>query len=251
MFFGRKDWSAHVHNVEEVALGPGFQALRDRIVELASPRAGEIAVDVGSGTGLLALALAPRLGTVWAIDSSRAMTEYLRVKAVSAELDNLRVVVASAVCLPLDACSADLVISNYCFHEMHHRDKERGLAEAFRILKPGGRLVIGDMMFALNPACARDRRVVITKLRAIGGRGLPGLARVLKNAVRIALGSWEHPANEAWWREALKRAGFAGVRVELQPHEGGIVAATRPAMTAARLGTAPPQIVAPPGAPPA
>src|SRR3977135_4034648 len=111
-----KDWNVHVADAEVVARGEGFRALRDRIISQARPRPGETVVDVGSGTGLLALAVAPLVDTVWAVDTSRAMCDYLRTKAESARLDNIKVTVASAISLPLVDDSVDLVISNYCLH---------------------------------------------------------------------------------------------------------------------------------------
>jgi ubiquinone/menaquinone biosynthesis C-methylase UbiE len=166
---------------------------------------------------------------VWAIDSSPAMNEYLRVKATSADLDNVKTVLASAVSLPLVDELADLVVSNYCLHELRGADKYRALAEAMRVLKPGGRLVIGDMMFSFNPMQSRDRRVVSVKLRTLARRGPPGVLRLLKNAARQATGRGEHPANATWWHEALERSGFHHVKIEMLAHEGGIAIAERPA----------------------
>jgi ubiquinone/menaquinone biosynthesis C-methylase UbiE len=203
------------------------------VIELARPQAGQTVVDLGAGTGLLSLAFAERVAHVWAIDSSPAMGDYLRVKASSAQLHNIETVVASAVSLPLVDGIADLVVSNYCLHELRHPDKCRALAEARRVLKPGGRLVIGDMMFSLNPIQARDRRVVADKLRELARRGLPGVWRLLKNAARLLSGRWEYPANAAWWDEALKRAGFERVRIELLAHEGGVAVAEAPVEGAA------------------
>jgi ubiquinone/menaquinone biosynthesis C-methylase UbiE len=198
-------------------------------MELAEPQAEHTVVDVGAGTGLLSLAFAERAARVWAIDSSAAMGEYLRVKADSAGLHNVETVLASAVSLPLVDHVADLVVSNYCLHELRRDDKHRALEEARRVLKPGGRLVIGDMMFSLNPIQSRDRRVVTVKLRMLASRGLPGVWRLLKNAARLASGRWEHPANAAWWHEALKRSGFHHVKIEMLAHEGGIAMAQAPA----------------------
>jgi ubiquinone/menaquinone biosynthesis C-methylase UbiE len=226
--FGRKNWDGRVDDAEQVARGLGLQALRDRIVELAGPAPEEVVVDLGAGTGLLALAVADRVRRVWAVDSSRAMGDYLRVKAESAELDNVRVVQASVTNIPLVDGVADLVLSNYCFHEMGERDKRRALSEALRLLRPGGRLVIGDMMFSLNPCSPRDRRIVSEKVRSIGRRGLPGLLRVLKNALRLATGRWERPETAAWWRGALEQCGFELISIELLRHEGGIASAHRP-----------------------
>jgi ubiquinone/menaquinone biosynthesis C-methylase UbiE len=225
MFATSKDWDARVADAELIARTAGFRHLRERIIELAEPRAGHSVVDVGSGTGLLALAFAERTARVWAIDSSPAMSEYLRVKASSADLDNVETVVASAVSLPLVDGVADLVVSNYCMHELRRAEKYRALAEARRVLKPGGRLVMGDMMFSLNPVQSRDRRVVAGKLRELAGRGLPGVWRLLKNAARLASGRWEYPANAAWWHDALTQSGFHNVRIELLAHEGGIAVA--------------------------
>lgn len=228
MFGAAKNWDARVADGELVARGAGFRGLRDRIVELAEPQERDTVVDLGSGTGLLSLAFAQRAARVWAIDSSPAMNEYLRVKAASSGLDNIENVRASVVSLPLVDDVADLVVSNYCLHELRGADKRRALAEAMRVLKPGGRLVIGDMMFSLLPTRSRDRRVVTVKLGDLLGRGFPGIWRLVKNAARLASGRWEHPANAAWWEEALTRSGFDRVRTELLAHEGGIAVAEAP-----------------------
>src|SRR5947209_6671304 len=162
-----KDWDKHVVPAEDVARSDGFQELRDRILELAAPRSGEVAVDIGAGTGLLALALAAEVDKVFAVDISQQMAEYLSVKATSAELENIETAVASAISLPLVDGAADLVVSNYCFHHLRHADKERALAEIHRVLRPGGRLVFGDMMFRVSLARPRDRRVIAGKAAAL------------------------------------------------------------------------------------
>ena len=222
MFSAPKDWNSRVVEAEVMARGIGFRGLRDRIVELAEPQAKHIVVDLGSGTGLLSLAFAERTARVWAIDMSPAMGNYLGVKTASVKLENVETVLASVVSLPLVDDISDLVVSNYCLHELRHAEKYRALAEARRVLKPGGRIVIGDMMFSLNPIHARDRRVVGRIVRKIARRGLPGIWRLLKNAVRLLAGRWEHPADAAWWEHALQISGFENVRIEILDHEGGI-----------------------------
>jgi ubiquinone/menaquinone biosynthesis C-methylase UbiE len=223
-----KDWDAHVVEAEELARTPGFQRLRDRILALARPEPEDVAVDVGAGTGLLSLALAAHVKRVWALDISPAMTEYLRVKAASAELENIEATTATAISLPLVDESATLVVSNYCYHHLSDEDKERALSEALRVLVPGGRIVIGDMMFRVEVASPRNRRLIWAKVKAIARRGPAGMLRLLRNALRLAAGRWEKPAEGHWWHDALRRAGFEAVSVELLDHEGGIVVARRP-----------------------
>ena len=156
---------------ETVSRGPGFVALRDRILELTAPRPTDRIVDVGSGTGLLSLAIAERSDHIWAIDSSRAMGEYLRVKASSAGFQNIETVFASATSLPLVDGVADAVVSNYCMHELRNEDKLAALAEAARVLKPGGRLVIGEHRGARRVGAGGNQRRYRPR-RRVGPGGL-------------------------------------------------------------------------------
>lgn len=223
-----KDWNQHVLEAEELASSEGFERLRDEIVRLARPVPDDVVVDVGAGTGLLTLALAPRVARVWAVDISPAMLERLAMKTATAGLANVETAAANAVTLPLADESVSLVVSNYCYHHLSDDDKQRGITELFRVLQPGGRVVIGDMMFRVQMTDRRSRRVIASKIGAFLRRGPAGLLRLLKNAVRLLSGRWEQPADADWWRRALKRSGYTDVQVRLLEHEGGIVTARRP-----------------------
>jgi len=223
-----KDWDQYVVEAEAVARRPGFQGLRDQIIARAAPHTEDEAVDIGSGTGLLTLALAERVKHVWALDIAPPMCEYLRVKAASAGLQNVQATVASAISLPLVDESSDLVVSNYCFHHLKDRDKRQALSEAQRVLRSGGRLVFGDMMFRPGLGDARDRQVTSGKVRAMLSKGPAGVLRLAKNGARFAAASWEKPARAGWWEEALRDAGFCEVEVETLAHEGGVASARKP-----------------------
>ena len=222
-----KNWNRYVASAETVARGPGFQALRDRIIELASVSADDEVLDLGSGTGLLTLPAAERARRVWALDISQGMADYLSAKARSAGLDNVEAIVGSAVSVPLVDESVQAVISNYCFHHLDHAAKLTALTEASRVLAPGGRLVIGDMMFSLAPGDRRNRAVVSSKVRSLLAKGPAGAWRLARNGARYVAGRWERPADASWWTAALAEAGFTEVSVETLEHEGGIARARK------------------------
>ncbi len=212
-----------------MADSPGFRALRDEIVDLAAPEPGDEVLDVGAGTGLLTLALAPRVGRIWALDVSSAMCQHLRGEVAALGLENVDTIESNATSVPLPSESVDLVVSNYCFHHLRDADKEKALAELRRVLRPGGRLVFADMMFRVSLVDQRNREVVAGLVGRLVRRGPAGLLRIAKNAFRYLTGRWEQPAEVAWWRGALDRAGFTEAEVHSLEHEGGIASARRPA----------------------
>lgn len=223
-----KNWNNYVAHAEEIARSDGFRRLRDEIIARAELAADDEVVDLGSGTGLLTLPAASRAQRVWAVDISPRMGEYLEVKARSAGLDNVETASASIVSLPLVDGAADVAVSNYCFHHVPAAEKMVALREVYRVLRPGGRVVIGDMMFSPTALDARSRTVLSSKIRTMLRRGPAGLWRLAKNALRLLTGRWERPATPEWWQGALPQAGFERVEIEVLEHEGGIVCARKP-----------------------
>jgi ubiquinone/menaquinone biosynthesis C-methylase UbiE len=225
-------WDDRVEAWEDVAESEAFLTLRDRIVELAAPQPDDRVIDLGAGTGLVALVLAPCVQEVIAVDLSERMLERLEVLAAADEATNLRAVEADLRVLPVEDEWATIVVSNYAFHHLDDAGKELALSEARRVLRPGGRLVVCDMMFSLSLE-ARDRRVVWEKVAAMLRRGPAGVVRILRNAGRVVVGRWEQPARPETWIEMLEHRGFVDVKVELLEHEAAIATARRPDVTSA------------------
>lgn len=220
-------WDARVAAWDELAASPAFTRLAAQVLELASPREDEVVVDLGAGTGLLSLLAARRAASVYAVDYCEPMLERLSERARADGLDNVHTVVADMREVPLEDESASVVVSSYAFHHLADEGKELALAETRRILRPGGRLVLCDMMFSLSLA-GRDRRIVASKIVGIARKGPAGIVRLARNAGRLATGRWEHPATPERWRDMLEGRYFVDIEFVPAESEAGIASARRP-----------------------
>ena len=123
------------------------RALRKLTVDQALIKPGESVLDVGCGTGEVTLLAKTRAkeGTVYGIDPAPEMIAVARKKAARKRLDiDFRVGVIEA--LPFSDKSLDVVTSSLMMHHLPEALKVRGLAEIYRVLRPGGRLLIADFM---------------------------------------------------------------------------------------------------------
>jgi SAM-dependent methyltransferase len=161
--------------------------------------------------------------SVLTVDISPVMAESLTAHAARAGLDNVRTEVADLRTFRLPTASADLVVSSYALHHLRNEDKRALSAEAARWLRPGGRIVIADMIFGRG-VTRRDRAILRDKVTALAGRGPAGWWRIAKNLTRYGLGvGHEHPAAPQFWQLALCNAGFTDVRFEPIVAQAGIV----------------------------
>jgi ubiquinone/menaquinone biosynthesis C-methylase UbiE len=123
-----------------------LRKLRDHTIDLAQLQPGESVLDVGCGTGALAMETYERVGAtgrVYGIDPGPKQIARARFKAERASLPiDFQVGVIEQLAFPDQ--SFDVVLSTLVMHHLPDDLKRLGLAEVARVLKPGGRLVIVD-----------------------------------------------------------------------------------------------------------
>ncbi len=114
------------------------------LAEAVAARSADRAIDVGTGAGHAALALAPRVAHVDAVDPTPEMLVLARRLASERGVANIAFSEASAEALPFPDRTFDVAISRFSVH--HWPDPAAAFGELARVLRPGGRLGVVDMV---------------------------------------------------------------------------------------------------------
>jgi SAM-dependent methyltransferase len=158
---------------------------------LATIQAGESVLDLGSGGGIDVLLSARRvgpIGKVYGLDMTDEMLVLARENQRKAGVTNVEFLKGEIEQIPLPDNSVDLIISN-CVINLSP-DKDRVLNEAFRVLKPGGRLAVSDIVV----------------------RG--AMPQEIRHSVELWAGCVAGALEESVYQAKLKDAGFEQISIE-------------------------------------
>jgi arsenite methyltransferase len=159
---------------------------------LAELKPGEVVLDLGSGGGIDVLLSARRVGPTgkaYGLDMTDDMLALARENQQKAGATNVEFLKGEIEAIPLPDDSVDVIISN-CVINLSG-DKDRVLAEAFRVLRPGGRFAVSDIV-GLRPVPAEVRRSLELWVGCIAGA-----------------------LDQGDYRARLDRAGFTDVDIEI------------------------------------
>src|SRR2546427_2472833 len=159
---------------------------------LAKLQLGETVLDLGSGGGIDVILSAKRVGPTgkaYGLDMTDEMLALARENQKKAGIDNVEFLKGAIENIPLPDNSIDVIISN-CVINLSG-DKDRVIAEAFRVLKPGGRFAVSDVV--------------------VRGAVSPDIRKSMELWVGCIAGALEE--NE--YRQKLSRAGFENVDLEV------------------------------------
>jgi len=158
---------------------------------LAELKPGETVLDLGSGGGIDVLLSARRVGPrgkAYGLDMTDEMLALARANQAAAAVANVEFLKGEIEHIPLPADAVDVIISN-CVINLS-ADKDAVLREAFRVLKPGGRLAVSDVVVTAEVPAA------------------------IRKSMELWLGCIAGALRDRDYIDKLARAGFEGIQIE-------------------------------------
>ena len=125
---------------EDYVPGKSWKSMAEALLRLMPPM---VIADLGAGDGTFSLLLAQQAVKVIAVDSSAKMVEFARDQAARHEVKNVEYRLGDIEEVPIDEATVDLAFFSQSLHHALH--PERAVHEAWRILRPGGRIAILDL----------------------------------------------------------------------------------------------------------
>ena len=185
----------HIHNEVQTQFGnsPDYYAASQVhgegdtlavIVEFAQPTGSERVLDIATGTGFAAFAIAPNVAHVTATDLTYEMLAKARELASERGMSNVEFRVAAAESLPFAAESFDIVTCRIAPH--HFQDVRAFLSESYRVLRPSG------LFCMIDTVCPESERLIQWQNRV----------EKLRDASHV----WAYPPSQ--WRKMIDETGF-------------------------------------------
>ena len=196
--FAPLDWAVRLYEVGQLDELPEAAKLASlgcgNPTALAELHPGEVVLDLGSGGGVDVLLSARRVGPtgkVYGLDMTDEMLALARENQRRAAVTNVEFLKGEMEHVPLRDASVDVIISN-CVINLS-LDKDKVFAEAFRVLKPGGRCAVSDVVFHGDVA---------------------GVPEALRRDVEAWVGCVAGALDDRDYVARLERAGFVGIEIE-------------------------------------
>ncbi len=222
----RRVWSRRVASWDQHG-SAGLTKVTAAVLAAAAVGPGDLVVDLGCGNGQISIPLARQGAEVLGIDVSPAMAGQLRSAAEREGLSTLDAIARPVEELDLPPASVDLIVSSYALHHLRDPDKARLVEAAMTWLRPGGRLLIADMMLGRGGS-SRDREIIKLKLVTLARKGPGGWWRIAKNIARYLIRVHEIPISMEAWEALFRKAGFAAITTTGIVAEAGLISGQRP-----------------------
>jgi ubiquinone/menaquinone biosynthesis C-methylase UbiE len=217
-----KDWSNEYDNT--LGKVKRHHKLLDLVVELSRIKDNDIVLDIGCGTGLLSLKFLREADClIYGIDSSSDMLKLFKNKIKKLGLSRkITCELEDAENLDFKIDFFDIIASTVTLH--HVKNKYPVIKKIYRVLKPGGKFILGDIDMDTTGNLRNPKRMlrILDYLKeefalALKEGGIKAFSRIYDNGKKHILNDGEYCVSFKQWKEICKKAGFKKITVKPLP----------------------------------
>lgn len=200
---------------------PGYVEISDKIVQLVDKKSHCAVLDVGAGTGSIALKLSDSVSEIVAVDNSEEMLEKIRDKIKNKNRSNIRVVKKDITSWEflwpdsdpvLTECAFTSIVCSFVLHHLNDKWKKIVLEKMRESFKPNGRIIIADIRPKKVWQARRQANAIYWKLIHEKENRYP-VGLIAKNILSCLF--FEHSLSVDLWEKLLREAGYKNIKNEV------------------------------------